>query len=124
MDANFLEHLAHLFYAVAKADRNLSFEEYVKLSESLERHWSHIGNDNIAQIKANFNMLQKENIPAELCFNAFIEYLHQNPNVFNNDLKKLIFKTANEIAYAFAKINKSELKFMAKLSLEFKKVEP
>jgi hypothetical protein len=58
---------------------------------------------------------------AEDSFSAFIEFLHRNPKLFTEELKKLILKTGNEIAYAFAKINKSELNFMVKLSLEFKK---
>ena len=59
---------------------------------------------------------------AQDSFSVFIEFLHRNPKLFTEELKKLILKTGNEIAYAFAKINKSELNFMAKLSLEFKKL--
>ncbi|MCT4628905.1 TerB family tellurite resistance protein [Winogradskyella sp.] len=121
MSEELLTRLGCLFYAIAKADNNLSFHEYFKLTEILEKHWQHIGETNIAYIKSKFNTLQENNAAAAACFNAFLEFLHQYPNLFDDEFKTLILKTANEIAYAYAKINKSELNFMARLSLEFKK---
>ncbi|WP_299113940.1 hypothetical protein [uncultured Winogradskyella sp.] len=120
MTDELLEHIAHLFYAIAKADKKLSFEEYVTLTEVLERNWQHIDDTNILLIRNTFNALQKQNALSELCFNKFIAYLQHNPKYFTEELKSLILKTANKIAYAFAGINKSELTYMAKLSLEFK----
>lgn len=121
MNSEMLVHIGYLFYAVAKADKSLTFEEYVKLSDSLEKHWSFIGESGMNAIKSSFNTLQNNDEPASDSFKTFIEYFHQNPDKFTEQLKDLILKTANEIAYAFAKINKSELNFMARLSLEFKK---
>ncbi len=122
MNKDFLIHLGYVFYAIAKADDNLSFEEYVKLSQSLKKRWHHIAEAERELIKNQFNALQKVNMSAEDSFSVFIEFLHRNPKLFTEELKKLILKTGNEIAYSFAKINKSELNFMAKLSLEFKKL--
>lgn len=122
MNKDLLIHLGHVFYAIAKADDNLSFEEYVKLSQSLKKRWHHLTEAERELIKNQFNALQKENMSAEDSFSIFIEFLHRNPKSFTEELKKRILKTGNEIAYAFAKINKSELNFMAKLSLEFKKL--
>lgn len=121
MNKDLLMHLGYVFYTIAKADDNLSFEEYVKLSQSLKNRWHHLNEAERELIKNQFNALQKENMSAEDSFSAFIEFLHRNPKLFTEELKKLILKTGNEIAYAFAKINKSELNFMVKLSLEFKK---
>ena len=122
MNKDFLIHLGYVFYAIAKADDNLSFEEYVKLSQSLKKRWQHLTEAERDLIKNQVNTLQKENMFAEHSFSNFITFLHQNPELFTEELKKLILKTGNDIAYAFAKINKSELNFMAKLSLEFKKL--
>ncbi|MEO1033550.1 MAG: hypothetical protein AAFX55_19340 [Bacteroidota bacterium] len=121
MTSELLIHIGDLFYAIAKADKNLSFEEYIKLSDTLEKHWSFIGESGMTQIKAQFNTLQKNGASADESFDKFIAFLHQNSHQFDDDLKSLILKTANEIAYAFAKINKSELNLMARLSIEFKK---
>jgi uncharacterized tellurite resistance protein B-like protein len=122
MNKDFLIHLGYVFYAIAKADGNLSFEEYVKQSQSLKKRWQHLTEAETELIISQFNTLQKENVTAEDSFSIFIEFLHRNPKLFTEELKKRILKTGNEIAYAFAKINKSELNFMAKLSLEFKKL--
>lgn len=121
MKDELLKHIAFIFYAVAKSDKTLSFEEYVKLSEVLKKSWSHIGNTEL--IKAQFIILQRENKLASYAFNKFIEFLHKHPQQFNKDLNSLILKSANDIAYAFAKINKSELNYMVQLSLEFKKLD-
>ena len=43
MNKDFLIHLGYVFYAISKADDNLSFEEYVKLSESLQKRWPILG---------------------------------------------------------------------------------
>jgi uncharacterized tellurite resistance protein B-like protein len=113
--------LGNLFYSIAKADGSLSLEEYHKLSHMLHKPWSVYGDDVTAQIKQQFNTLQQENVSPELCFEAFIKYLHSHRSEFSKALKDLIFSTTNGIAYAFSKINKSELHYMAKLSIEFKK---
>lgn len=123
MNKELLIHLGHVFYAIAKADDNLSFEEYTKLSESLRNRWQHLTEAERALIKNQFNVLQKENASSENSFSTFMEFLHHNPELFTEEIKKLVLKTGNDVAYAFAKINKSELNFMAKLSLEFKKLQ-
>lgn len=120
MTSEVLLHIGNLFYAIAKADKSLSYDEYVKMSNSLDKHWLFVGESGISQMKAQFNSLQKSNASATKCFEDFIAFYGQNEEKFNADLKRLILKTANEIAYAFAKINKSELHFMARLSLAFK----
>ncbi|WP_426431102.1 hypothetical protein ACPX19_01785 [Winogradskyella sp. HB-48] len=122
MNKDFLIHLGHVFYAIAKADDKLSFEEYTKLSESLDKRWQHLAEPDRELITNQFNALQKVNTPAEDSFSTFIEFVHGNSKLFTKQLKKSILKTANDIAYSFAKINKSELNFVAKLSLEFKKL--
>jgi uncharacterized tellurite resistance protein B-like protein len=121
MKTEFYKHIGTLFYAVAKADGKLSFEEYTKLADCLDRDWHHIGAENINIIKKRFNNLQSEDKLASICYESFINYLHKNPNLVNSAMKSLILKTANDIAYAFAKINKSELNYVAKLNIEFKK---
>ena len=120
MTPEFFKNIGNLFYAVAKADKSLTFEEYLKFSICLDNDWLHYGDENIALIKAQFNKLQNQEEKSEITFDAFIKFFKNNPELFKDDTKSLIIKTANEIAYAFAKINKSELKYVAKLSLAFK----
>lgn len=121
ISAELARQIGNLFYAIAKADRTLSFEEYVKLTDALEKYWTVFDKDSLDLIKSQFNVLQEQNQSSKQCFKEFLNYLHQHPEEFNKDIKELILKTANDIAYAFAKINKSELNLMAKLSLAFKR---
>ena len=120
MTPEFFKNIGNLFYAVAKADKSLTFEEYLKFSICLDNDWAHYGDENIGLIKVQFNKLQNQEEKSEITFDAFIKFFKNNPELFKDDTKSLIIKTANEIAYAFAKINKSELKYVAKLSLAFK----
>ncbi|MBO3115962.1 TerB family tellurite resistance protein [Winogradskyella sp. DF17] len=123
ISATLSEQLGNLFYAIAKADGTLSIEEYISFSEILEGQWGAYGEKNIERIKKQFNKAQKEDLNSTDCFEAFSEYLSKNPNVFTKSLKTLIFETSNAIVYAFAKINKSELNFMARLSIAFKNAD-
>lgn len=114
--------LGNLFYAIAKADSNLSFEEYQALSNDLTKEWAVHGTEVIQGIKEQFKRAQRETCSHQKCFKEFVNYLHKHTDEFTPEIKTLIFSTATAIAYAFSKLNKSELHYMAKLSIEFKKV--
>lgn len=122
MNTDSLKHMAYLFYAIAKADKSLSIEEYETLCEVFDKQWNHIGYDAIAYMKQQFNILQMHDADSKYCFDEFVQYLNNHPDVFTEELQSLLLKTANAIAYAYAKINKSELIYMAKLSLAFKNI--
>ncbi len=121
MQVDLYNNIGKLFYAIAKADGKLTLEEYRKLNEILDHYWLHLNLEWIATTKHAFNELYLCNAEATPCFDAFIGFYKTNPNLFTKEFKRLILKTANSIAYAFAKINKSELILLAKLSIEFKK---
>ncbi len=121
MQGDLYKNIGKLFYAIAKSDGKLTLEEYRKLNEILDHYWLHLNIELIASTKHTFNELYLCNAEATPCFDAFISFYKTNPNLFTKEFKSLILKTANSIAYAFAKINKSELILLAKLSIEFKK---
>ena len=122
MILDLFKNIGKLFYAIAKADGHLALEEYHKLNEVLDRSWSHLNCKNIELIQHTFNELHLNNREPDLCFEDFISFYKTNPKLFTTELKNLILKTGNSMAYAYAKINKSELVLLAKLSLEFKKL--
>ncbi|OZV69706.1 tellurite resistance TerB family protein [Winogradskyella aurantia] len=122
MTVALLQHISYLFYAIAKADNTLSMDEYRSLTEILKRHWTSLDEEQIEVITTQFNALQKANRSPESCFDAFIAYVHQHPEEFTKALRTLLLRSANKIAYAFAKMSKNELHYIAKLSLEFKKI--
>jgi hypothetical protein len=121
MNSDLYKNIGILFYAIAKADNNLALEEYRKLNDILDSSWSHVHPKLIEQTKGAFNESYLNKLESSDCFDAFIAYYNNDPDLFSKELKQLILKTANGIAYAFAKINKSELILIAKLSIEFKK---
>jgi len=123
MQVNLYENIGKLFYAIGKVDGTLTLEEYRKLNEILDRSWLHINIEFIETTKHAFNELYLCNADAFPCFEEFISFYKMHPDLFTKELKSLILKTANGIAHAFAKINKSELMLLAKLSIEFKKTE-
>jgi uncharacterized protein (DUF302 family) len=123
MQVDLYKNIGKLFYAIGKVDGLLTLEEYRKLNEILDCSWRHINPEFIETTKHTFNELYLCNTEAYPCYEEFISFYKTNPNLFTKELKSLILKTANGIAHAFAKINKSELIFLAKLSLEFKKTK-
>ncbi|WP_296381537.1 hypothetical protein [Winogradskyella sp.] len=123
MKVELYQNIGKLFYAIAKADGKLTIEEYRKLNEILNHFWLHINPKSIETTKHTFNQLHLCDAEPSLCFDNFMSFYKTNFHLFTKELKSLILKTANGIAYAFAKINKSELILLAKLSIEFKKHE-
>lgn len=121
MSAHLSYYLGLIFYSIAKADGKLTYEEYCRFIDNTEKNWKDFSYINYKDIKTAFNDLQAQDADAKKCYNDFVYFLKNNPEIFTQDLKSLILKTANSIAYSFAGINKSELILLGKLNLEFKK---
>ena len=125
----FYQNLGKLYYAIAASDKVVREEELDKLNETVKKVWltSNLVRDDVKaeaehSIINTFKWLNKDNeYDAETCFNSFISYKKENEQLFTEDLKLLILKTANVIASSFSGINKSELIMLAKLNLELKK---
>ncbi|TBN04480.1 hypothetical protein EYD45_06865 [Hyunsoonleella flava] len=125
----FYQSLGKLFYAIAAADKKVHSIEFDKLKEMVKKQWLSVDSiedefetDAAFQIEIVFDWLNKEeNLNAEACYNAFVNYKNEQPHLFTSDIKHLILKTGSNIAYAFSGVNKSELIMLAKLDLELKK---
>jgi hypothetical protein len=125
----FYQNLGKLYYAIAASDKVVREEELDKLNETVKKVWltsNSVQNDVKAEAEHSiintFKWLNKDNeYDAETCFNSFIKYKKENDQLFTEELKLLILKTANVIASSFSGINKSELIMLAKLNLELKK---
>jgi len=125
----FYQNLGKLYYAIAASDKVVREEELDKLNETVKKVWltsNSVQNDVKAEAEHSiintFKWLNKDNeYDAETCFNSFIKYKKENEQLFTEELKLLILKTANVIASSFSGINKSELIMLAKLNLELKK---
>ncbi|SFZ92295.1 hypothetical protein SAMN05428642_102640 [Flaviramulus basaltis] len=122
---DFYQAIGKLFYAIASADKNVEEEEYHKFKDIVKKEWvllDNFGPKDVYQIKIVFDWLNKnKKLNPEKWFKDFLIYKNNNEKLFTNNIKTLILKTVNAIAYSFSSINKSELIMIAKLNLEFKK---
>lgn len=125
----FYQNLGKLFYAIAAADKKVHQEEFHKLKELVKKYWLDVHiiegaklDDATNQIEIIFNVLDKQELSAETCFNDFVNYKNEQKHLFTDKINSLIIKTASKIAYAFSGINKSELILLAKLDIELKNV--
>lgn len=123
----FYQKIGALFYAIAATDKVVHKSEYKALSKLVEAQWKEMdeyqdsfGKDAAYQISIVFEWFDYEAMDAYQCFEDFASYYKSHPSLFTTERKKLIKKTASDIANAFSGLNKSELVMIAKLDLLFK----
>lgn len=116
------QNLGKLFYAIAMADKKVVPEEVEKLKEDVRKYWLSVdeieddfGTDAAYQIEIVFDWLQQEEKESGVYFEEFVDFLKEHPSKFNDQIKQLIWRTADDIAFSFAGKNKSELILLANL---------
>lgn len=114
--------LGKLFYAIAASDKIIKKQEVEKLREIVDAEWlkfedseDEFGTDMAFEIEAVFDFLQEKNADAETAFNDFREFKTTNKENFSQNLKNLIWVTADSIASSFSNKNKSELLMLSRL---------
>ncbi|MDN3618289.1 hypothetical protein QWY81_02330 [Polaribacter undariae] len=126
---SFYENLGKLFFAIAAADNIVEEVEFNVLKKIVKDKWTKVDpvdddfhSDAAYQIETVFDWLNIESFSnSETCYNEFIDFKKEHPSLFTKEIKSLIIKTATKIAASVADLNKSELKLVAKLSLELEK---
>ncbi|WP_341215615.1 hypothetical protein [uncultured Wocania sp.] len=129
LSPQFYQNLGKLFYAIAAADKQVRNEEFDTLKDLVKQQWLGINSDGdeyynnaVHQMINVFKWLNKnEKLNAKIYFDDFVNYKNEHQNLFTDDNKKLILKTAHAIAISFSGLNKSELMMLAKLDMELKK---
>lgn len=123
----FYQKMGELFYAIAAADKVVREAEYNALKNIVSEKWKDLDDyedpfhtDAAYQIEVVFDWFDYEELDANDCFDSFEDYKKENPKLFTEERKKLIWETANIIANAFAGKNKSELIMLAKLKKTLK----
>ncbi|MFL1896244.1 hypothetical protein ACJRPK_11115 [Aquimarina sp. 2-A2] len=118
------QNLGKLFYAIAAIDRVIRAKEYAKLKELVKKDWVAVDQltdefktDAAFQIEIVFDWLENEDKDPNECYDDFESYYKENTPHFDASIKKLIWKTANEIANAFSGRNKAEVILLTKLKL-------
>lgn len=118
----FYQNIGKLFYAVAAADNVVRPEEVKALKEIVENEWVKVektrdeyGTDAAYQIEIIFDWLDENQPGATKAFEEFKEFKKENEEMFNKELKQLIWKTADAIAASFAGRNKAELTMLTEI---------
>jgi len=118
------QNLAKLFYAVAMADKKIEEEEIVALKTDISQRWYNLDPvpnglvlDGHQEIITVFKQLQHTKAESDICFSEFREFFNEHKQLFNEDIRKLIWNTTQVIASSFANKNKSELIVLAKLKM-------
>ncbi len=118
------QNLGKLFYAVAMADKKIEEEEIAALKTDILERWYNLDYklnelvlDGHHDIITVFTQLHDIKAESDSCFMEFREFFNEHQNLFNTDLRKLIWDTAQAVASSFAKKNKSELILLAKLKM-------
>ena len=118
------QNLGKLFYAVAMADKKIEEEEIAALKTAILKRWSNLDAklngivlDGHQEIITVFTRLHSTNAESGICFSEFQEFFNEHKQLFNEDLRKLIWDTTQVIASSFANKNKSELIVLAKLKM-------
>jgi hypothetical protein len=124
LHVSFYQKLGELFYAIAAADKVVKKAEYDALRKMVSDHWKELDDfeddfhtDAAYQIEIVFDWFDYESRDANLCFDDFKDYFNENKSLFTVGRNKLIWRTADAIASAFAGKNKSELIMLTKLKI-------
>lgn len=107
---SFYENLAYLYYAVATVDGSARIQEKRKIKELVDMYWT-LKTEQIDGRQIIFSTLKKlfkEQYDSESAFQHFRQFFLEQPELFDEMLKKTILDTADKIAMAFSKRNKSE----------------
>lgn len=120
----FYQCLGKLFYAVAMADKKIMTPEIDSLRQDVKKYWLPInkeedefGTDAAYQIEIVFDWLQEQEKEGDEYFEEFKDFYEEHPSFFNKQIKRLIWKTATDIATSYSHKNKSELILLNKLKL-------
>ena len=121
---DFTKCLACLFYAIAAADKRVHEKEVAAFEKIIRSSWSDsliIANkghtEQHYQVEKEFHRLVEKKSDPQRCFDDFVNFMTSNPEIFPDNVKKLIWKTANSIAIALSGMNKSELILLTKLKM-------
>jgi hypothetical protein len=123
----FYQNLGKLFYAVAAADKVIREEEVKKLKQIVNTEWLNFGGvklkpeiDAMRQIKITFDQLAQQTQNPNDSMADFKLFKKTYEDLFTDDVKQLIWKTANAITSSFSGRNKSELILLAELGIILK----
>jgi uncharacterized protein (DUF927 family) len=126
LPALFYKKVGELFYAIAAIDNRVRKEEYLSFKNSLNSYgnlFEAIETDKslapVDILESAFKQAYQKEKDPETCFEDFVKYKRNNPELFTVARNKVVWDTANLIANSFSKVNKSEIILLQKLKMIF-----
>ncbi|MBL7899221.1 MAG: TerB family tellurite resistance protein [Crocinitomicaceae bacterium] len=120
---HFYQNLGKLFFAIAAADKKVTPEEISALKKHVSENWldledstDYFGSDAAHQIEIVFDYLVDEMPDAEDCYRDFADFRKKHDSIFKQEVKDMIWQTADSIASSFNGKNKSELVMLSRLA--------
>lgn len=118
----FYQKIGLVFYAIAAADKTVKQQEIDTLKAIVNRRWLNLedaedeyGTDAAFQIESAFEYLLDSDSKATYALDHLEEFMKLHSHVFNDYIKHLIYKTAEDIADSFYGLNKAESEILNKL---------
>ena len=114
---DFYKHIAHLFYAVAMADKKMVVDEKRKIVAYVEKYWmvTYDGANSSEIIYETLRTLIKTKMSSEGAFAIFKTYFEEVAQEFSQEIRQQLMETVDGIALSASRRNKSELVLLTKI---------
>lgn len=115
--AEFYNHLAHLFYAIASVDNSITRKEKEEIIRLVDEYWSQENSEQKSK-EIIYNCLKKliaDKTDNTKAYEGFKNYFLENITSFDKKVKEKVMDSVYNIANATAKRNKSELILLNRL---------
>jgi uncharacterized tellurite resistance protein B-like protein len=111
-----------LLYAVAEADGAISNRERIALHNLIqtrlaqrEKHTDEFGTNDAWYTEFEFEVAEEQGMSPEDAFNSFAEFIDENKNKLDRDLKDICIMLADRLAESYHHTNKREKTIIQKL---------
>lgn len=119
--------IGFLFYSVAANDRRVDPAERIELQRLVRSEWlplestrDELGTDEGHYIDIAFDYANDERIPPDEAFERFADHVRHEPTIFDEGLRRMIFRGATSIASSVGSRNKAEVRRLFQLEELFK----
>ncbi|MFN6944478.1 MAG: TerB family tellurite resistance protein [Cytophagaceae bacterium] len=118
----FYKELGKLLYAIAKADGVVQKKEWDKFKEiisskivPLDDATDSYGTDKAFYAEFEFEGLEELDVPAELAYESFREFLKDNKKGLDEQTRQVLLQSVNEIANSYRGVNQKEAEMLNRI---------
>ena len=127
----FYSETGKLLYAVAESDGMITSRERVELHNLIqsrltqrETHTDEFGTNDAWYTEFEFEVAEEQGMTAEDAFNSFAEFIDENRNKLDKDLKDVCMILADRLADSYHHTNKKEKHIIQRLKETLYSLQP